>query len=214
MVKQTRRMDNKRSRPVESHEPEEAASPPERAKGKYAEKYKYVRFVEKKKVLRKMRQLQKELISATESDQATLESSLSELRKDLMYIDKFPGNEKYISLFPTGDLSEECLQKQKAIRTNIVNLTNMSAARAERRKFDAVKNDDFFASVDNVEKPTRKLPEKPIKKGAAAKAEQEVRKKPATVHPSWEANKSNEKLTGSLTKTKFEGARMVFDEDD
>ena len=215
MVKESRQLDQKKAAEPKTDQSMPQENKQEKPKGKYAEKYRYVRFVEKKKVLRKMRQLQKELIPASPSDKITIEESLADLRKDLMYIDKFPGNEKYISLFPTeGQLSEECLQKQKAIRARIINLTNLAETRSQRKRMDAVTNDDFFASVDNVEKPTRKEFEKPVKKGAVAATREESRKKPAAVHPSWEAKKMNEKLTGSLSQTKFEGNRMVFDEDE
>ena len=183
-------------------------------KSKLSDKYKYVRFVEKKKVIRKMRQLQRELQSNT-CDEARINADLSELRKDLMYIEKFPGNQKYISLFPSeGQLSEECRKKQQEIRAMIVNLTKKADESANKRKFDAVKNDDFFASVDNIEKPAqdpvvtqsrapRKLPQEALKK-----------EKENKMHPSWAAKTQNDKLTGSLAQVKFEGNRVVFDEDE
>ena len=184
-------------------------SKPAREKGKYADKYKYVRFVEQKKVLRKMRQLQKELLKGDISSRDKIEASLSELRKDLMYIEKFPGNEKYISLFPSeGQLSEECLAKQRKIRDMIVNVTHMRELNAEKRKLDAVKNDDFFASVHNVEKPSRETTIQETKK-----PDIEPKTKSTDVHPSWEAKKQNIKLTGSLAQTKFEGNRVVFEDD-
>ena len=215
MVKESRTNDFKQPARPKTEKSLTQKGKPETQKGKYAEKYKYVRFVEKKKVLRKMRQLQKDLISASEADKPAIEETLAELRKDLMYIDKFPGKEKYISLFPSeGQLSEECLEKQKAIRAKIINLTTLAEIRSERKRVHAVKNDDFFASVDDVEKPARKQADPPAKKGAAPASREETRKKPATVHPSWEAKKSNEKLTGSLSQTKFEGNRMVFDDDE
>jgi hypothetical protein len=186
----------------------------DRPKGKYTEKYKYVRFVEKKKVLRKMRQLQKQLLEGSDESRGAIEASLGELRKDLMYIEKFPGKEKYIALFPSeGQLSDECVKKQKAIRDMIVNVTRLKEKNSEKRKFDAVRNDDFFASVDNVEKPSREKNQTHMKKQRTTTTQEKPVSKPTGVHPSWEAKKQNEKLTGSLSQTKFEGSRVVFDED-
>jgi hypothetical protein len=180
--------------------------------GKLADKYKYVRFVERKKVLRKMRQLQKELLSAADDDRLAVESSLSSLRKDLLYIEKFPGKEKYISLFPSeGQLSEECLKKQKSIRDMIFNRTTMNEKASERRQIDSIKTDDFFASVDHVEKPTR---DKAREKKPHTISPVQIKPKPKQVHPSWEAKKLNQKLTGSLSTTLFEGSRVVFNDDD
>ena len=178
-----------------------------------AEKYKYVRFVEKKKVLRKMRHLQQALQAGNVAEKHHIEQQLDELRSDLLYIEKFPGNRKYIALFPTGGkLSEDCLRKQAEIRAMISNVTKQNAVKGGMRVIDVVKKDDFFASVDNVEK-------KPI----ASIAYEEVKSAPPptkktykniAVHPSWIARKDNEKLTGSIAGTAFEGSRLVFDDDE
>ena len=184
-------------------------------KGKFAEKYKYVRFVEKKKVLRKMRQLQQSLLTFDSVDKVEVEKQLAELRKDLMYIDKFPGDKKYISLFPTGQLSSECVKKQAEIRAMILNLTNRRDSGSNRNeKLDVINRDDFFASVDNIEKPSAKpVPvETPAGKSCPQSHRKPMREK--SVHPSWEAKKMNEKLTGSLAGRTFAGSRTVFGEDD
>lgn len=185
---------------------------------KLAEKYKYVRFVEKKKVLRRMRTIQQSLMKpeeVTEDERKALELQLTELRKDLMYVDKFPGNQKYISLFPSeGALSPECLKKQNEIRSMIVHLTARSEA-GDTRKVDVIKVDDFFASADGVAKPH--LIEAQIVKPkvpAVTPSTYVKRDKPTNVHPSWDAKKNNEKLTGSIANQKFEGQRLVFGDDD
>ena len=185
--------------------------PQEKTSSKYGEKYKYVRFVEKKKVLRKMRQLQRELLQGDVDKKDAIENQLAELRKDLMYVEKFPGNQKYISLFPSeGQLSEECLKKQAQIKNMIVNLTQRALSGNSHRQLDAVKNDDFFASVDNVEKPAKEP--KPVEKPRSTPHANDQPERKKHVHPSWEAKKQNEKLTGSIAQTKFEGNRVVFDD--
>jgi hypothetical protein len=184
-------------------------------KSKLSDKYKYVRFVEKKKVIRRMRQLQRELQESDPSNAPKVNDALTELRKDLMYIEKFPGNKKYIALFPSeGQLSEDCRRKQQEIRAMIVNLTKKAYESANKRRYEAVKDDDFFASVDNVEKPAKnpaiaESRETPKPSEESLKEQREVR-----IHPSWAAKTQNDKLTGSLAQAKFEGSRVVFDEDD
>ena len=184
------------------------------SKGKFAEKYKYVRFVEKKKLLRKMRQLQQSLMSGETIDKAEIETKLAELRKDVLYIDKFPGNQKYISLFPAeGALSEECRKKQSEIRSMIVNLTKLNEEKAEKRKLDVIQRDDFFASIDNIEKEP--VVAEPVVSASKSHRPSHHDSRPAkepVVHPSCDAKKHNEKLTGSIASTKFEGSRVVFDD--
>ena len=186
-----------------------------RSKGKYSEKYKYIRFVERKKVVRKMRQIQQQLIEMKSSEEKdVLESRLAELRLDLIYIEKYPGNEKYISLFPSeGSLSEACLKKQKEIREMITKKTSNAEVRENQRaKMDVIKNDDFFASPDDITssmvKPSVGTPSKPTMPN------KKKSKGPETVHPSWDAKKNNQKLTGSIADQKFEGSRLVFNDSD
>ena len=186
--------------------------------GKLADKYKYVRFVEKKKVLRKMRSLQQALMNPNEIEEdrkTELESQLKDLRKDLMYVDKFPGNQKYISLFPSeGSLSEECTKKQQEIRNMIVRLTARSEAGGTGKR-DVIKFDDFFASAGGVAKP--QAVEKPaaVSNSKTGLSTQDKQKKSESfVHPAWEAKKMNEKLTGSIANQRFDGQRVVFEEED
>jgi hypothetical protein len=179
------------------------------------EKYKYVRFVEKKKVLRKMRQLQQSIMQDSVEGKEEMRTRLDELRSDLLYIDKFPSNQKYISLFPCeGQLSPEGLSKQKEIRAMIINLTRRSDERSDRRTLDVVKGDDFFASVDNIEKPMSVVADAKKKGTPATDHARNMPSRRNDVHPSWKAKKQNEKLTGSIAATKFEGNRVTFDEDD
>ncbi|PPQ64544.1 hypothetical protein CVT24_008446 [Panaeolus cyanescens] len=66
-----------------------------------ATRYHKVKFFERQKVTRKLKQVQKQIESAEdESQKKTLESTLQELRIDLNYIFHYPQAKKYISLFP------------------------------------------------------------------------------------------------------------------
>jgi hypothetical protein len=201
----------------ESPEQDTTTDSRQRQKGKYAERYKYIRFVERKKVLRKMRQMQQQLMSIEAGpEKEQLELKLTELRRDLMYIDKFPGNEKYISLFPSeGSLSESCIKKQTEIRDMIVNKTAKADFRENHRaKMDVIKNDDFFASPEDTS--TVKIKQTPSCTSSVSKTQKPNKKSkgPETAHPSWDAKKNNQKLTGSIADQKFEGSRLVFNDSD
>jgi hypothetical protein len=195
-------------------EPKEDSDSKKGKEGNLADKYKYVRFVEKKKVLRRMRQLQQKLSVDAGPNRDSIESELSELRKDLMYVEKFPNNQKYISLFPSTELSTDCLKKQNEIRSMIVNLTRRNEEGNTGRKLDVIQSDDFFASVDNVEKKPKNPEPETKRKSLPGTVRSDVKKSKPSVHPSWEAKKTNEKITGSITGQTFTGNRVIFDEEE
>lgn len=66
-----------------------------------AQRYHKVKFFERRKVSRKLKQVQRQLESCTDKkEKKKLEKALLELRVDLNYITHFPKLKKYISLFP------------------------------------------------------------------------------------------------------------------
>jgi hypothetical protein len=179
----------------------------ERQKGQYAEKYKYVRFVEKKKVLRKMKQIQGLLMGclsgeSNELSRERIEAQLAAHREDLVYVDKFPGNEKYISLFPTEPLSDAAKEKQKKIKSMILEKTNKNLNKSNNKNLN-IKFDSFFTET------AAKLPQ--LDKRGKPRVQQE-KKSAEYVHPSWEAKKNNERLTGSIANQKFEGKKITFED--
>ncbi|KAJ3045546.1 18S rRNA maturation protein [Rhizophlyctis rosea] len=76
---------------------------------KLHKKYKYVKFVEEKKVNRKITTITKKLETAKGEDKKALEKDLKERHLDLAYIRHFPRDMKYISLFADteGDAKED-----------------------------------------------------------------------------------------------------------
>jgi hypothetical protein len=212
--------------PLRTQKPTESKEKPtSRNEGKYTERYKYVRFVEKKKIVRSMRQLQQKLSKTTEQEAKTeIENQLAELRKDLMYVERFPGDEKYVSLFPSkGEVSAECIAKRTKIRDKIVAMVAKQDRRANKdRSLDVIKNDDFFASDTPSPEPVKSVNKKQTNTSSkpTPSAQKSISKpphferKPVQVHPSWEAKKTNSRLTGSIAETKFGGNRLVFSEDE
>ncbi|KAJ3332463.1 18S rRNA maturation protein [Blyttiomyces sp. JEL0837] len=75
--------------------------------GKLIQKYKYVKHVEKVKVLRRINQLEKKRDAddndLDDEEKEEIESQLKEQRLNLAYIEFFPKDMKYISLFPKTD---------------------------------------------------------------------------------------------------------------
>ncbi|KAL2913626.1 hypothetical protein HK105_206928 [Polyrhizophydium stewartii] len=76
---------------------------------KLYEKYKYVRFVESKKITRKIAQTERQLqeTPATASRAKALAKELAELKVKLAYTKHYPADEKYISLFPKEPLAPD-----------------------------------------------------------------------------------------------------------
>ncbi|KAK0195982.1 hypothetical protein F5146DRAFT_1027973 [Armillaria mellea] len=63
-------------------------------------RYHGVKFFERQKVLRKVKQTKKKLSSTPQNERKAVESSLFDARIDLNYILHYPKTQKYISLFP------------------------------------------------------------------------------------------------------------------
>ncbi|KAG1882400.1 hypothetical protein F4604DRAFT_1953434 [Suillus subluteus] len=66
----------------------------------YAMKYHKVKFFERQKVVRRIKQVKRDLSSAQGKEREKLEGELEGLRVDLNYILHYPRTKKYISLFP------------------------------------------------------------------------------------------------------------------
>lgn len=78
---------------------------------KLAKKYHMVRFFERKKAVRKLKQAKKAFDEATEEgvkkDIKKARRALLHSQVDVAYVILFPKSEKYVSLYPTGPLSTE-----------------------------------------------------------------------------------------------------------
>ena len=115
---------------------------------KNAEKYKYVMFVETQKVQRKLRQVRSALAEAIKNKSPTedLEERLVSLTDDLYYIEHYPLARKYISLFPSGELSAEAKTTQNEIRERLKAARANETPSGKAKKQKGEENDAFFAS--------------------------------------------------------------------
>ncbi|KAG4095806.1 hypothetical protein H8356DRAFT_944239 [Neocallimastix lanati (nom. inval.)] len=90
---------------------------------KYSEKYKFVKFLEFKKAIKNFRHVKKQLNELEDTDaekRLALEKQLEKSILDLNYIEHFPKDQKYISLFPkTKITNENIIKKRNSIRFRI-----------------------------------------------------------------------------------------------
>ncbi|TYZ63261.1 hypothetical protein PybrP1_009452 [[Pythium] brassicae (nom. inval.)] len=82
-----------------------------------AEKYKKFRFVERVKLMRKLKQAKSALDQASsKAEKKQCERDFERQRQELMYVFYFPKGEPYISLFPSSPHDDAKLQRQSELR--------------------------------------------------------------------------------------------------
>ena len=90
---------------------------------KFEERYKKVRFVERRKLERKMKRVKKMLEECKEGDdeeRKRLMKEEEEIEKDLNYVKFYPKTYKYYSLFPNKDKDKkEMVEKKEMMRKKI-----------------------------------------------------------------------------------------------
>ena len=90
---------------------------------KFEERYKKVRFVERRKLERKMKRVKKMLEECKEGDdeeRKRLMKEEEEIEKDLNYVKFYPKTYKYYSLFPNKDKDKkEMVEKREMMRKKI-----------------------------------------------------------------------------------------------
>ena len=114
------------------------------ASEKLQSKYKYVKFVERKKIERKLAQSQKEL--ALDSQNQELQNHIADLELQRAYIDHYPMDLKYISLLKKDGMSQEALEKQSGI------LSFLEQTRTSDGTFQingSLRSSQIFASFGN-----------------------------------------------------------------
>ena len=87
------------------------AEPSKRASlnSKASKRYKKIRFFERRKLIRKLKQVRRNLKKISKgdlSDRDVLESSLLDIRKRINYTIYFPEDQKYLSLFPNSQSTD------------------------------------------------------------------------------------------------------------
>lgn len=86
----------------------------------FSKKYHGVKFIERRKVERRIATVQRSIAEGG-GDPAALEEALQEAQHDLLYIQHFPRAKKYLSLFPTSAVDDAYVAKRRRrIRALIV----------------------------------------------------------------------------------------------
>lgn len=91
---------------------------------KWTKKYKMVRFFDRRKLVRKMKALNRQIAECEEeSERAILSDHLTVLRKEYNYVVHFPANEKYISVHSSsGSSTDSNRRKLEEIQDSIDSL--------------------------------------------------------------------------------------------
>jgi len=77
---------------------------------KFESRYKKIKFFEKKKIIRRLEKVEKELKEGDALDEEKrkeLEAQRLKYKNYLTYVNNYPDTQKYLSLFPTGDDAEK-----------------------------------------------------------------------------------------------------------
>lgn len=134
-------------------------------------KYKQIRFHERKKCLRRRKkaekeieQIKKRMIGVDETIEQLEAKKEEEIRaqqaiieqcdNDLIYINEFPIQHKYISLYTTNEMPEEILQKRDKIRESIFKQRH---ARAQFRKREMKTTDIDGKNEETEVEPVKKF---------------------------------------------------------
>ena len=89
----------------------------------FSKKYHGVKFIERRKVERRVAALKRSLVeqSGAGGASAALEADLKEAEYDLLYIRHFPRSKKYLSLFPGSDGDDAyVVKRRRQIRSTII----------------------------------------------------------------------------------------------
>lgn len=88
----------------------------------FSKKYHGVKFIEKRKVERRVTSLRRAIVdAATPAAAASLEAEVREAEHDLLYIQHFPRSKKYLALFPASGADDAYIVKRRnQIRSRIV----------------------------------------------------------------------------------------------
>ena len=87
----------------------------------FSKKYHGVRFIERRKIERRISSIQRELANAEDSTTSSLRAELLEAERDLLYVRHFPRSKKYLALFPGSNGNDAYVVKRRnQIRARIV----------------------------------------------------------------------------------------------
>lgn len=143
MSEEARAHQEKRLRSLEQKQMDNKQREKER---KLAKRYHHVKFFEKKKVLKKIKQLERRLKSASSSTSSSpisdVQHELQRARDNLIYIQYFPKNAKYVSLFAKSDEKTDNTAKIAALLKRAKE-RKQQEARAEALRIENIDKRDY-----------------------------------------------------------------------
>ena len=122
---------------------------------KFETRYKKIKFFEKKKVIRKLEKLEKQRGETIDEEELKkIESSKGLYKNYLTYVNNFPPNQKYISLFPTSE-TDKSKELRDGMMEKILKTAEVKFKIREKELLDMDK--DELDGVDNDERIEKKI---------------------------------------------------------
>lgn len=135
---------------------------------KFEARYKKVRFVERRKLERKLNKVKKEIKAENDNDKLKeLKEKENNIIKDINYVKYYPKTYKYYSLFPNKDADkEELIQKREKMRKKIEFYLNQKTKKHQNEEEEEVEiSDNDEMQIEEKEKvKVEKKVEKKLKK--------------------------------------------------
>ncbi|CAK4677774.1 hypothetical protein AeMF1_017614 [Aphanomyces euteiches] len=145
-------------------------------------KFKKVKFFDRRRLMRTLKKLKRQIESAEGKDKAKLEAEFESARKDMMYVYFYPKGEPYINLFPDAKKphSKEDLTRQEALKRSAV------------EKFNALENHAAFEHYcfNDTDLPDEKPEKRRADEDKKHKRKEKRRKTAATVVADTELDKA------------------------
>lgn len=106
---------------------------------KFESRYKKIKFFEKKKIIRRLEKVEKELKEGDALDEEKrkeLEAQRLKYKNYLTYVNNYPDTQKYLSLFPTGDDAEKSKSQRDEMMAKILKIAEVKAKIREKELLD------------------------------------------------------------------------------
>ena len=102
---------------------------------KFETRYKKIKFFEKKKIIRRLERIDKEIqeVGTDEEDKkADLLKDKQKYKNYLTYVNNYPDTQKYLSLFPTGEDAEKSKAQRDEMMVKILKIAEVKAKLREK----------------------------------------------------------------------------------
>ena len=118
---------------------------------KFESRYKKIRFIERRKLERKLNHINKNIENETdENNKEKLKKEKEEIIDDINYVKYYPKTYKYYSLFPNNDAeNEDMIKKREKMKQKIKFFLNNKKNKFSNNKDVKEKNNDDNNNIDN-----------------------------------------------------------------